>query len=49
MGEGEARGARPAVDDAKIAAIALCHGLTVATSNIRHLGPLCPTLDPRAA
>ena len=34
--------------DLKIAAIALLHGLTVATSNQRDLAPLCPTIDPRA-
>ncbi len=48
MGEGEATGQRPTLDDAKIAAIALLHGLTVATSNQRDLAPLCPTIDPRA-
>ncbi|HET6469501.1 MAG TPA: PIN domain-containing protein [Geminicoccaceae bacterium] len=49
LAEGEVRGSRPPVDDAKIAAIALRHGLVVATSNTRHLAPLCPTLDPRTA
>ena len=49
LGTGEARGARPPADDARIAAIALCHDLTVATSNTRHLAPLCPTIDPRTA
>lgn len=48
VGTGEARGARPPTDDTKIAAIALLHGLTVATSNQRDLAPLCPTIDPRA-
>jgi predicted nucleic acid-binding protein len=47
VGEGEARGTRPPVDDAKIAAIALRHGLVGATSNTRHLAALCPTIDPR--
>lgn len=49
MGEADARGRRSPSDDAKIAAIALHHGLTVATSNTRHIGPFCPTIDPRAA
>ncbi|MFO1048218.1 MAG: PIN domain-containing protein [Geminicoccaceae bacterium] len=49
MGEGEARGARPPSDDAKIAAIALLHGLTLATSNQRDLAAMCPTIDPRTA
>lgn len=49
VGTGEAQGRRPPSDDARIAAIALRHGLTVATSNIRDLAPLCPTVDPRAA
>jgi hypothetical protein len=49
MGEGEARGRPPPLDDAKIAAIAaiaLVQGMTLATSNTRHLAPLCPTVDP---
>ena len=33
MGEGAARGRTPPTDDAKIAAIALRHGLTVVSSN----------------
>jgi toxin FitB len=49
MGEGEAGGRRPALDDSKVAAIALAHGLTLATSNTRDFAPLCPTVDPRAA
>jgi predicted nucleic acid-binding protein len=49
MGMGEAQGARPPADDARIAAIALRHGLTVATSNTRHFARLCPTIDPRTA
>jgi predicted nucleic acid-binding protein len=49
MGEGEACGRRPPLDDSKIAAIALAHGMTLATSNSRHLAPLCPTVDPRTA
>jgi predicted nucleic acid-binding protein len=47
MGEAAARGRTPPIDDAKIAAIALRHGLVVATSNTRHLAALCPTIDPR--
>ena len=49
MGEGEARGRRPSLDDSKIASIALAHGMTLATSNTRDFAPLCPTVDPRAA
>jgi hypothetical protein len=49
MGEGEAAGRRPPLDDAKIAAIALRHDLTVASSNLRELASLCPTLDPGTA
>ena len=48
MGEGAARGQKPRTDDAKIAAVAMCHGLTVATSNLRDLAHLCPVIDPRA-
>ena len=49
MGEGAARGRTPPSDDAKIAAIALRHGLTVATSNTRDFAPLVATVDPRTA
>jgi predicted nucleic acid-binding protein len=49
MGEGAARGRRPAIDDSKIAAIAIAHGMSLATSNPRDFLPLCPTIDPRAA
>lgn len=49
VGEGAARGMLPPIDDAKIAAIALRHGMTVATSNPKHLAPLVPTVDPRTA
>ena len=49
VGTGEAQGNRPPPDDARIAAIALRHGLAVVTSNTRDLAPLCPTADPRAA
>jgi toxin FitB len=49
MGEGEAHGRRPPLDDSKIAAIALAHGMTLATSNTRDFAPLCRTVDPRAA
>jgi toxin FitB len=49
MAEGEARGLRPAADDAKIAAIALRHGLIVATSNTKDFASLCPIVDPRSA
>ena len=48
MGEGAARGQTPPTDDAKIAAIALRHGLTVVSSNPSHLGSLATVLDPRA-
>jgi toxin FitB len=47
MGEGAARDRIPPTDDAKIAAIALRHGLTVVSSNPTHLAPLVTTLDPR--
>ena len=40
MGEGSAAGRRPSTDDAKVAAIALRHGLTVVTSNIAHFAGL---------
>lgn len=49
VGTGEAQGNRPPSDDAKIAAIALAHGMTVVTSNIRDFAPLCPTIDPRTS
>ena len=42
MGEGEAAGRRPPLDDAKTAAIALAQGLTLATSNPPRLRPLVP-------
>ncbi len=48
MGDGEAAGRRPALDDSKIAAIVLSRGMTLATSNTRDFAPLCPTVDPRA-
>lgn len=49
VGEGAARGAVPPVDDAKIAATAIRHGLTVATSNTKHFASLVATVDPRTA
>lgn len=49
LGAGEAAGRPPPKGDAQIAAIALCHGLTVVTSNVLHFAPLCPTVDPRVA
>lgn len=49
VGVGERAGRRPPTDDAKIAAIALVHGMTVATSNPQDFSALCPTIDPRAA
>jgi predicted nucleic acid-binding protein/plasmid stability protein len=49
MGEGAARGRTPPSDDAKIAAIAIRHGLTVATSNTRDFARLVATVDPRTA
>lgn len=48
LGEGAAAGRRPAKGDAQIAAIALRHGMTVATSNPRHFAGLVPVVDPRA-
>jgi predicted nucleic acid-binding protein len=48
LGEGQAAGRPPPKGDAQIAAIALCRGLTVATSNTAHFAALCPTIDPRA-
>jgi predicted nucleic acid-binding protein len=47
MGEGAARGRTPPTDDAKIAAIAVRHGLTVVSSNPTHLAALVTVLDPR--
>lgn len=49
VGEGESRGRRPPLEDAKIAAIALSRSMTVATSNIRDFGSLCTAIDPRTA
>lgn len=49
MGEGAASGRLPPTDDAKIAAVALQHRLTVATSNPRHFAGLVATVDPRTA
>lgn len=47
MGERSASGRTPATDDAKVAAIALRHGLIVASSNALHLAPLATVIDPR--
>jgi predicted nucleic acid-binding protein len=49
IGEGAAAGRAPSTDDAKVAAIALRHGLTVVTSNTRHFAGLVPVVDPRNA
>ena len=49
VGQGENSGRRPPIDDAKIAAIALAHNLTVATSNTKDFAPLVATVDPRTA
>ena len=47
MGEGQRNGSVPPNDDAKIAAIAAVHGLTVATGNVRDFERLgVPWLDP---
>lgn len=47
MGEGQRAGRTPPVDDAKIAAVAAVHGLTVVTLNPRDFQPLgVPYLDP---
>lgn len=47
MGEGERAGAVPSNDDAKIAAIAAVHGLTVVTANEGDFVPLgIPVLNP---
>ena len=49
VGQGENSGRRPPIDDAKIAAIALAHNLTVATSNTKDFAALVATVDPRTA
>ncbi len=50
MGEGQRAGMIPPNDDAKIAAIAAVHGLTVATGNIRDFARLgVPSMDPERA
>jgi predicted nucleic acid-binding protein len=49
MGEAAARGRLPPVDDAKIAATAIRHGMTVATSNAADFVDMVPVLDPRTA
>ncbi len=49
MGEAAARGRLPPVDDAKIAATAIRHGMTVATSNTTDFASMVPVLDPRNA
>lgn len=50
MGEGQRTGMIPPNDDAKIAAIAAVHGLTVATGNIRDFARLgVPSMDPGRA
>lgn len=47
MGDGERAGAVPPNDDAKIAAIASVHGLTVVTANERDFLPLgVPVVNP---
>ena len=47
MGDGERTGAVPSNDDAKIAAVASVHGLTVVTANERDFAPLgVPTANP---
>lgn len=49
MGEGQRAGAVPPGDDAKIAAIAAVHGLTVVTGNTRDFARMSvPCLDPVA-
>jgi predicted nucleic acid-binding protein len=46
MGDGERAGAVPSNDDAKIAAVASVHGLTVVTANERDFAPLgVPTVN----
>jgi toxin FitB len=49
MGEAAARGRLPPADDAKIAATAIRHGMTVATFNAADFAALCPVVDPRTA
>lgn len=47
MGTGDATGRQHPIIDTQIAAIALAHGLTVVTRNLRDFAPLgVPTLDP---
>jgi predicted nucleic acid-binding protein len=47
---GQRAGQTPPNDDAKIAAIATAHGLTVVTGNARNFEPLgVPWLDPTRA
>lgn len=47
MGEGQRAGRTPPTDDAKIAAVAAVHGLTVVTGNVADFAPLgVPCLDP---
>jgi predicted nucleic acid-binding protein len=49
LGSGAAAGRPPSKGGAQIAAIALCHSRTVATSRVFHLTPLGPTIDLRTA
>lgn len=50
MGEGQRAGTVPPNDDAKIAAVAAAHGLTVATLNARDFDQIgVPCLDPTRA
>lgn len=47
MGNGEREGSVPSNDDAKIAAVAAVHGLTVVTANERDFAPLgVPIVNP---
>jgi toxin FitB len=47
MGEGERAGTVPSNDDAKIAAVAAVHGLTIVTANERDFAPLgVPLINP---
>lgn len=47
MGEGQRAGRTPPADDAKIAAVAAAHGLTVVTGNVADFALLgVPCLDP---
>lgn len=47
MGAGDATGRQHPIIDTQIAAIALVHGLTVVTRNLRDFAPLgVPTFDP---